>query len=442
MKNQLGRKRNWVAILCAIISFCCGLAPAMACSRLPDKPKPIAQRDAGVRYAAQEAVAIVEILVLNDSDYGRPPNRARVIRSLKGSIKPGRILTFKHPGHSCGVNYRADQQGIVLLSDTNGQYQTQRFVEEARLGLTAPVTAQDKADPDTVATTKAEPAARVEWRDFLGDMQLGSIPKAVRAFVIDGQACTHFSGEEGYDKARAAYLAKMTKKHCRNLDARKAALELKYSANFDALVLMEDAWETAPMVLDPNDPNIPPPPVQRAATQLSYINPDPGPKFTLGNALYATTGKWTGSLEYRDYQSNQWFGLPVNVTIQAQPDGATTVRTSEYDDGPQTGLVWITTVQQVDEAAKLLSYAIFRKGRAADNGAMKIAQFGGDRSRWAMVVEERRKDGDGFAMVRETTTYDTDGVVAKMTTLKEVDPEGDGKDEFQPRNRTVLTLVK
>jgi hypothetical protein len=287
------------------------------------------------------------------------------------------------------------------------------------------------APPNALAQTTAPaaiPSAPGEWKDFYGDTQ-PAMPAKVRKFVTDAQACTHFSGEEAYDKERGAFLKKAMQKTCRNLDARKLALEKLYSANVDTLMLLEVAWQSEPMVLDPNG-NYPPPP---------FINPEPMPTLPIGEALAATTGNWVGQLEYRDYQSNQWFGLPVKINIQAQPDGVTTVRTAQYDDGPQTGLVWITTVQQVDEAAKTLIYAIMRKGRELDSGASNIISFGGDRSRWTLVTQERRKDGNGFAQVRETTTYDSDVITSKMTALKEVDLEGDGKDEFLPRNRTVLT---
>ena len=51
---------------------------------------------------------------------------------------------------------------------------------------------------------------------------------------------------------------------------------------------------------------------------------------------------------------------------------------------------------------------------------------------------ETRKDGDSLAQVRETTTRDG----ASMVTLKEVNPLDDGKDEWLPRNRTVLMRSK
>ncbi len=151
--------------------------------------------------------------------------------------------------------------------------------------------------------------------------------------------------------------------------------------------------------------------------------------------LAATAGQWKGELQYRDYQSNSWQGLPVDVAISAQPDGVTTVRTARYDDGPQTGIVTITTATMIDNAASTQAYAIFRKGRAVDAGAATISlvQSGSDPTKWTIVTLERRKDGNDVAQVRETTTRDGD----MMTTLKEVDPVDD-KTEWLPRNRSVI----
>jgi hypothetical protein len=160
---------------------------------------------------------------------------------------------------------------------------------------------------------------------------------------------------------------------------------------------------------------------------------------TAAAALAQTSGQWTGELQYRDYQSNSWQGLPMTVTVVAQPDGVTTVRTAQYDDGPQTGIVTITSMTMVDPAAGTASYALFRKGRAADIGLARIVDFrpGADAQHWTMVTTQSRSDGGSMADVRETTIRSG----TSMTTLKDVNPEGDGLDQWLPRNRTVLTLA-
>lgn len=156
--------------------------------------------------------------------------------------------------------------------------------------------------------------------------------------------------------------------------------------------------------------------------------------------LAATQGQWQGELQYRDYQSNTWQGLPVKVTIAAPGDGLTVVRTAAFDDGPKTGTVWITTLRIVDPAAQTVAYAGARKGRAMDGGLVRISQPepARDAAHWVLIESEQRIDGSSMAQVRETTTRDGD----TLTTLKEVNPLDDGKDEWLPRNRTVLTLVR
>ena len=160
---------------------------------------------------------------------------------------------------------------------------------------------------------------------------------------------------------------------------------------------------------------------------------------SLAELLAATAGDWQGELQYRDYQSDKWEGLPVKVKVQAQGDGVTVVRTAAFDDGPKTGIVYITTVTQLDPATGRESYAAFRKNREPDSGTAQLLLGSGPRdlTHWTIITTETRKDGDSLALVRETTTRDGTSLV----TLKEVDPVDDGVDGWLPRNRTVLELV-
>ena len=168
---------------------------------------------------------------------------------------------------------------------------------------------------------------------------------------------------------------------------------------------------------------------------LAAAAPPPG----LAELLAATAGDWQGELQYRDYQSNKWEGLPVKVKVTAQGDGVTVVRTAAFDDGPKTGTVYITTVTQLDPATGRESYAAFRKNREPDSGAVQLSLGSGPRdlTHWTIIATETRKDGDSLAAVRETTTRNGTSLV----TLKEVDPVDDGVTGWQPRNRTVLELA-
>lgn len=155
--------------------------------------------------------------------------------------------------------------------------------------------------------------------------------------------------------------------------------------------------------------------------------------------LAATQGQWQGELQYRDYQSNQWEGLPVKVSILTQGDGVSLVRTAAFDDGPKTGTVWITTLLQIDPATRTITSATARAGRPMESGSAQLNQPSPakDTTHWVLVETGLRRDGNGMAQVRETTTRDG----SAMTTVKEVNPLDDGKDEWLPRNRTILKRI-
>jgi hypothetical protein len=161
---------------------------------------------------------------------------------------------------------------------------------------------------------------------------------------------------------------------------------------------------------------------------------------TISDLRAATAGKWRGQLEYLDYGANQWFGIPMTVAIESQVDRVTVIRKSEFDDGPVTGMVQITTTSIVDNANGTESSAIFRKNRPmdADVWTVRLAAPARDLTHWVIIAETIGKDGNGQAKLRETTTRDGDS----LTTLKEVDPLDDGKDEYFSRNRTRLTKVR
>ena len=56
-------------------------------------------------------------------------------------------------------------------------------------------------------------------------------------------------------------------------------------------------------------------------------------------------GCWTGVLQYRDYQSDRLFDIPLSTKIRAIADGHTFVRESRFDDGPRRQ-VYITALTQ------------------------------------------------------------------------------------------------
>ena len=174
-----------------------------------------------------------------------------------------------------------------------------------------------------------------------------------------------------------------------------------------------------------------------AFTQAPSQTAQPAAQLSISDLRAATAGNWQGQLEYLDYGANQWFGIPMTVSIESQIDQVTVIRKADFDDGPVTGMVRITTISIVDNAGGKESAAIFRKNRPMDADVWQVRLTGSarDLTHWTIIAETVGKDGNGLAKLRETTTRDGDS----LTTLKEVDPNDDGKDAFFARNRTRLT---
>lgn len=150
----------------------------------------------------------------------------------------------------------------------------------------------------------------------------------------------------------------------------------------------------------------------------------------------ALAGNWQGKLEYRDYQADRWFGIPVKVSVELMRDGFTLIRHADFDDGPKTGIVTITTIALLDPATSREQSASFRKGRETDvtTATLKLTRAEA-LDRWTLEETREGKDADRPARIRETTTRDG-GV---MVTLKEVDFLDDSGEAWLTRNRTTLT---
>jgi hypothetical protein len=156
-------------------------------------------------------------------------------------------------------------------------------------------------------------------------------------------------------------------------------------------------------------------------------------------ARSSLVGRWQGKLEYRDYQADKWFGLPVRVEVRDGGDGVTLIRTADYDDGPKTGNVRITTVSMLAADGTHESSATFRKGKSVEveTSALKLTAAK-DATHWTLVETVTATDDDRPATIRLTSTRDGDSLV----TLKEVDFTDDAKPEWLARNRTTLTAVR
>lgn len=150
----------------------------------------------------------------------------------------------------------------------------------------------------------------------------------------------------------------------------------------------------------------------------------------------AMVGAWTGKLEYRDYQADQWFGIPVRVSIEMMRDGVTLIRHADFDDGPPNGIVTITSVAILDPATNREQSASFRKGRESDVDTATLRLTRADAvDHWTLEELRDGQDDNRPARIRETTTRDG----ATMVTLKEVDFLDDKVETWLTRNRTTLT---
>ena len=148
-------------------------------------------------------------------------------------------------------------------------------------------------------------------------------------------------------------------------------------------------------------------------------------------------GRWSGALGYRDYQSDELFEIPVVTTIETPGDGATLIRRSLFNDGPNNP-VWITTVSLDDVVAATLTSASFRAGRAPElsTEAVEVAAFI-DATHWTLIYRQTGDDDDAPADIRVTETRDG----GELVEMKEVRPVGAGDEAWRFRNQTRLTRV-
>lgn len=160
---------------------------------------------------------------------------------------------------------------------------------------------------------------------------------------------------------------------------------------------------------------------------------------TAADARASQVGRWQGKLEYRDYRADRWFGLPVTVEVRDGGDGVTQIRTADFDDGPTTGIVRITTVSMLTDEGRAETSASFRKGREVTLSTARLTLQPGASSptAWTLVAEETGTDDNRPARLRTTTTRKGD----ELVTLKEVDFTDDAGETWLVRNRTTLRQV-
>ncbi|MFZ1366458.1 hypothetical protein [Sphingorhabdus sp.] len=94
-----------------------------------------------------------------------------------------------------------------------------------------------------ISAAPASAAKPTPWTDNYGEARSPTIPKDVRKFVIAAQACAHFSGEEAFDEERGRFLAKMIRKNCANIEARREKLLTKHKGNAEVEAIIAEIWE-------------------------------------------------------------------------------------------------------------------------------------------------------------------------------------------------------
>ncbi|WP_295631067.1 hypothetical protein [Novosphingobium sp.] len=183
---------------------------------------------------------------------------------------------------------------------------------------------------------------------------------------------------------------------------------------------------------------------------------------TLDAVRRSELGDWQGKLEYRDYQSDRWFGLPVTVHVTDGGDGVTQIRTADFDDGPKSApkakIVRITTVSIASTDGRTSHSVSFRKGEVPEvsTSTVLLDPASSDARHWTVIETEAGRDDNRPAEVRVTTRRDGDS----LTSLKEVhftgapndrtvgkpgdkvpDKAGDKPGGWHTRNRTLLTRI-
>jgi hypothetical protein len=171
---------------------------------------------------------------------------------------------------------------------------------------------------------------------------------------------------------------------------------------------------------------------------LVMVTPASAQSLSPNAALNEMAGQWKGKLEYKDYQSDNWFAIPQNKTVEVLADGVTRFETSVYDDGP-TGQVYIYGLNALEKDGLTLKSSGYRKGRDAYMMSETVTFIGQAKpGQWIMRFEATATDDERPARLRTTLTYSGNS----YTTLKEIDFTDDAAEVWVTRNKSALSRVK
>ena len=147
------------------------------------------------------------------------------------------------------------------------------------------------------------------------------------------------------------------------------------------------------------------------------------------SAMAQTEGCWTGELQYRDYQTNELQGIPVEQCVTVSPDGSLIAYDFDFTD-PGFQVYSKVIVTAGEDHSYNEAYA--SRGRTeAHNYNVSFFEQESDQS-WSMIIERFGEDDDTQAHIRHTIERNEDS----WTNKKEIRPLGE--TSFQFRNSVIL----
>jgi hypothetical protein len=104
-------------------------AAALACSIPPSPLSVEEQRDERARDTYERAEAMIEVVAIEGSR-PRRPGLVRVLRVLKGRVRPGRMLSLRSVDFSlCGAgDFERGSRGLILLNSLRGRLVFQGYL--------------------------------------------------------------------------------------------------------------------------------------------------------------------------------------------------------------------------------------------------------------------------------------------------------------------------
>jgi hypothetical protein len=160
-------------------------------------------------------------------------------------------------------------------------------------------------------------------------------------------------------------------------------------------------------------------PLQLALLTLSFLFPQTEPsKPTLAAIHSALLGSWTGTLQYRDYQSDQLVSLPTWLDVTSADNNRSLIFHYTYDDGPdkivhETSLVRLDldkntfTVSSEDgKESDTYQMSGADKLSASGLGTLTMTGSGMDNKKKVDVRITLRLDRNSYSYLRETRLPD------------------------------------